>query len=257
MLRLGVEKRFTADAPICCLISGGLDSSMILALAKQTGRDVTAFTATFDQNSDDLKSARKLCSELDVKLTEVRVEVTNELIKNAIHSIEISSKAQIEIAMLCIPLAQRIYAEGFRACLSGEAADELFGGYGNFCIQASKASESGLIKLRQAQLSKMSRGNFVRCNKAFMAAGVECRLPFMEQELVERVILLNKTESPLSKGLLKKAAKLILPKWVVSRTKDTFQGGSGVARFMEEHIASPAIFYNSELRKKFGYLPKD
>ena len=83
----------------------------------------------------------------------------------------------------------------------------------------------------------MSRGNFVRCNKAFMAAGVECRLPFMEQELVERVILLNKTESPLSKGLLKKAAKLILPKWVVSRTKDTFQGGSGVARFMEEHIA--------------------
>ena len=90
-----------------------------------------------------------------------------------------------------------------------------------------------------------------------MAAGIECRLPFMEQELVERVVQLDKAESPLSKGLLKKAAQSILPKWVISRNKDTFQGGSGVARFMQERIANPVVFYNAELRKKFGYLPKD
>jgi len=257
LLKYGVQKRLTADAPVCCLISGGLDSSMILALAKQSGHDITAFTAVFNSDSDDLKAAKKLCSELEVKLIEVPIDVTDQSIQNAISSIEISSKAQIEIAMLCLPLAQRIYAEGFRACLSGEAADELFGGYGNFCIQASKANESELIKLRHAQLNKMSRGNFVRCNKAFMAAGVECRLPFMEQELVERVVQLNKAESPLSKGLLKKAAEPLLPKWVINRTKDTFQGGSSVARFMQERVANPTVFYNAELRKKFGYLPKD
>ena len=159
--------------------------------------------------------------------------------------------------MLCIPLAKRIYQEGFRAVLSGEAADELFGGYGNFCIQASKTDSLGVVALRKKQLEKMARGNFIRCNKAFMSAGVECRLPFMEQELVERVVLLDKEESPLNKKLLKQAGKDILPRWVIKRQKDTFQGGSGISHEMQTRLASPIIYYNSELRKQYGYIPKD
>jgi asparagine synthase (glutamine-hydrolysing) len=172
-------------------------------------------------------------------------------------SIEIPSKAQIEIAVLCVPLAKRIAAEGFKACLSGEAADELFGGYGNFCIQASRETDDGVIRLRLEQLAKMSRGNFVRCNKAFMAGGVECRLPFMEQRLVESAVQLTKSESPPGKKLLKMAAESILPKWIINRPKDTFQGASGVADEIARRIASPTKFYNSELRKRFGYLPED
>ena len=258
LLTDGVQQRLHADAPVCCLISGGLDSSLILALAKQQSSNVTAFTASFDSHSPDLTAARRLCSDLSVPLIEVPVDPTPDLIDQAIHTIEISSKAQIEIAILCIPLAQRIAAEGFKACLSGEAADELFGGYGNFCIQASKAkTTSDFIKLRHAQLAKMSRGNFVRCNKAFMAAGVECRLPFMQQQLVERVINLDKAESPPGKKLLKQAAKDLVPDWIVKRQKDTFQGASGIASQMQQQIASPTIFYNNQLRKQFGYLPKD
>tara|TARA_B100001063_G_scaffold171349_1_gene160481 strand:- start:9928 stop:11286 length:1359 start_codon:yes stop_codon:yes gene_type:complete len=257
LLRDGVNKRLAADAPVCCLISGGLDSSIILALAQQRSKNVTAFTARFDSDADDLKSARRLCSDLGIRLIEVPVEISTALRQEAIHSIEIASKAQIEIAMLCLPLARRIYAEGFRACLSGEAADELFGGYGNFCIKASKMKGNEILPLRKEQLSKMSRGNFVRCNKAFMAAGVECRLPFMEQGLVERVVNLLKEESPTGKVLLKKAAAPLLPPWIIKRQKDTFQGGSGLAAEMARQIANPVIVYNNELRKEFGYLPKD
>ena len=158
---------------------------------------------------------------------------------------------------MCIPLARRIYADGFRACLSGEAADELFGGYGNFCIKASKANNAEVLELRRAQLSKMSRGNFVRCNKAFMAAGVECRLPFMEQPLVEAAIQLSKADSPPGKGLLKTSARSLLPSWVINRQKDTFQGGSGMSNTVAGQVANPIVFYNTELRKSFGYLPKD
>ena len=256
-LREGVRKRLSADAPVCCLISGGLDSSIILALAKESRREVVAFTAVFERNSEDARSARRLCSDLSVPLVEVPLKLSDSAVLDAVRAIEIPSKAQIEIAILCLPLARRISADGFKACLSGEAADELFGGYGNFCIKASKASERELIELRKEQLAKMARGNFVRCNKAFMAFGVECRLPFMEQGLVESAVQLGKNESPTGKVLLKNAVRDLLPRWVVKRIKDTFQGGSGLSDAIQNRVASPIKFYNSEIRKIFGYIPKD
>jgi asparagine synthase (glutamine-hydrolysing) len=256
-LRAGIKKRLTADAPVCCLISGGLDSSLILALAKEVAPSVTAFTAVFQKDSEDAQSARRLCSDLQVPLVEVPVVCSSESIAKAICSIEIASKAQIEIAVLCLPLAAAIAERGFKACLSGEAADELFGGYGNFCIKAASATEAQIKQLRLDSLAKMSRGNFVRCNKAFMAAGVECRLPFMEQELVESVIQLGKQQSPPGKVLLKQAAEGVLPRWIVKRNKDTFQGGSGISEAVSRQIANPIKFYNTELKKQYGYLPKD
>lgn len=256
-LRAGVAKRLTADAPVCCLISGGLDSSLILALAKEYAPSVTAFTAVFQKDSEDAQSARKLCSDLQVPLVEVPVCCDSNSIAQALQSIEIPSKAQIEIAVLCIPLAKAIANRGFKACLSGEAADELFGGYGNFCIKAASATDAEIKQLRLDSLAKMSRGNFVRCNKAFMAAGVECRLPFMEQDLVESVIQLGKADSPPGKMLLKQAAESVLPRWIVKRTKDTFQGGSGISDAVARQVATPIKFYNAELKKQFGYLPKD
>lgn len=257
LIQEGVAKRLDADAPVCCLISGGLDSSMILAVAKELRKDIVAFTAVFDKTSDDAKSARRLCAELSVPLIEVLVEFNEAAILEALQAIEISSKAQIEIATLCLPLAKRVQQEGFKACLSGEAADELFGGYGNFCIQASKETDEGIVALRKEQLAKMARGNFVRCNKAFMAHGVECRLPFMEQRLVEAAVQLGKAESRPGKVLLKEACHNLLPQWVLKRQKDTFQGGSGMADEIAKHYFSPIKFYNSELKKLFGYLPEN
>jgi asparagine synthase (glutamine-hydrolysing) len=229
----------------------------VLALAVESGKDVTAYTAVVDSAAEDAVSARRLCSELSVRLVEVRCSVNSKAIMQAMESIEIPSKAQVEIAALCLPLAKRIAADGFKACLSGEAADELFGGYGNFCIKASSASDSQVIALRKEALAKMARGNFIRCNKAFMSAGVECRLPFMEQSLAEAAVQLTKRESPPGKKLLKEAAKQILPKWVIARQKDTFQGGSGASRRIAATIASPIKFYNATLKTRFGYLPKD
>lgn len=257
-LENGVRRRLAADAPVCCLVSGGIDSSLILALAKRQRPDVVAFTAVYDPASKDLAAARALCQNLAVPLTEVPVgEITVEDLREAAWAIEIASKAQIEIAALCIPLARQIAREGYKAALSGEAADELFGGYGNMCIKASGGDDEQWREIRRYHLAKMARGNFVRCNKAFLAEGVECRLPFMERPLVEGVLSLSKRDCPAGKKLLKRIAAGIIPEGVIRRPKLAFQQGAGFSQRVGQLIANPIRFYNAEITLKFGRLVRD
>jgi asparagine synthase (glutamine-hydrolysing) len=253
LLEEGVRDRLVADAPLCCLISGGLDSSIILTLAHRAKPDIVAYTAVLDPAAADLAAARRLCCELNLTLVEVPVSrPTSASLAEAVRVIELPSKAQAEITALCLPLARRIAADGFKACLSGEAADELFGGYGSMCIKGSSADDAGWRAIRLGQVAKMARGNFVRCNKAFMAHGVECRLPFMHRPLVEGVLDMSKAECPPGKAALKRAAHGIVPPWVIRRVKDTFQGGSGMAAAAASVVADPAAFYRAEVGRFYG-----
>lgn len=256
MLEQGVASRLAADAPVCCLISGGLDSSLILRMAAnhaENGREVVAYTARLESETADLKAARRLCVLYGIRLVEVPVpQPTSAALHEAVRVIEIPSKAQTEIAAMCIPLARAIASDGFKACLSGEAADELFGGYGSMCIKGSSASDAGWRDIRVAQLAKMARGNFIRCNKVFMAAGVECRLPFMERALVETVLAMTKAACPPGKRALKDAARGIVPDWVISRPKDTFQGGAGMTDAAAIAIMNPTVYYNTACRTMYG-----
>lgn len=253
MLDAGVQSRLFADAPLCVLISGGLDSALVLAMAKTTKSDVVAYTALLDEMSLDLKAARRLCAELEVPLSEVRVSRPGPAdLEAAARVIEIPSKAQVEIAAMCIPLARAIGSDGFKAALSGEASDELFGGYGNMCIKGSKADDAGWRDIRLTAVRKMARGNFVRCNKAFMAEGVECRLPFIETALVETALAMTKEQCPPGKKALKAAARGIVPDWVISRPKETFQGGAGMDEAAAVAVPDPAKFYRTVIATAYG-----
>lgn len=256
-LQAGVHKRLQADAPVCCLISGGLDSAAILTIAAKERPDVVAFTAYASEESEDLQSARRLCKELKVKLIETPVSLSVEGVREAIHAIEIASKAQVEIASLCIPLAAAIRKHGFKACLSGEAADELFGGYGNFQIQSWHMKPPQLRILRKKGWAKMARGNFLRCNKAFMSQGVEVRLPFMEPPLIAACMESTFEDNPRAKKALKQAARGKVPDWCIDREKQTFQHGAGSPSRIADLVADPLRFYKTELRNLFSYVPAD
>jgi len=257
LLRKAVKKRMVSDVPLCCLISGGLDSSYILKLAQEQQPDITAYTAYVDENNKDLFYARKLCQKLNIQLTEIRVESpTINDIKESINCIELSSKAQIEIALLALPLAKKISEDGFKVVLSGEGADELFGGYGSMCIPGSKANDEEWRNIRLKHLDKMSRGNFVRCNKIFMKYHIECRLPFMDRGIVESVLNYTKSQCPPNKKLLKETANEYLPKKIINRPKLTFQGGSGMSEAAGSLITNPTKYYNQECKNQFKELCK-
>lgn len=253
-LERSVERRLQSDVPVCTLISGGIDSSLILALAQRHQPDLVAYTIVFDEESDDLREARYVAEEFGVELREVHVPQPDEaLLREAIYAIEITMKAQIEIALHCLPLAERIYADGYRVVLSGEGADELFGGYG-MLARKSKGDWTGA---RLEGVMKMARGNFVRINKAFMAHGVEARTPYMDRELVEGVLPLSRDECPEQKKLLRAAAEGILPERTRTRHKVSFQSGSGMRDYQEAALAGKQqVRYNDVARELFGGLPK-
>lgn len=255
LLDAGVERRLVSDAPLCCLLSGGLDSSLIAMLAQRRKPDLVAFTAVMDGHpSSDLVAASRIAAALEIRLEVVKVRAPDiAALDAAAFAIETSSKAQVEIATLCIPLAAAIRANGFKVVLSGEAADELFGGYGSMVIKGYRADDAGWRDIRLGQIRKMAKGNFVRCNKVFMAHGVECRLPFMDRALVETVVNLPKAECPPGKGLLKDhAIRLGLDAKIAKRVKQTFQGAAGTDLAAAKAVANPVIYYRNVIRRHFG-----
>lgn len=255
-LEAGVEARLQADVPVCCLISGGLDSAAILALVKQRMPDVVAYVACCGGASEDLHAARAVAADLGVELREVHVPWPNEEdVVAAVNAIEIPMKAQVEIATLCLPLARAIQRDGFKVVLSGEGADEVFGGYGN--TQRHAVSDAEWIAAREYQVAKMARGNFLRVNKVFMAHGVEARLPFLERPLVEYVLGLGLEDCPPKKRLLKEAVRDLVPDLAVTREKQTFQGSAGVTGYLDDLFAGQQIkVYNEMARDLFGGIPR-
>lgn len=255
VLRAAVHKRLVSDVPVGVSLSGGLDSTLILALVLEELKDVKAFTAVMDPRSSDLEAARQVAEEFGVELVEVPVPEPGDVaIRKTIGTIEIASKAQVEIGWPTIKLAQGMAAEGIKVALSGEGADELFGGYGNMAINAR--SDRRWLEIKEEALRKQGRGNFIRVNKAFMAASIEGRLPFADQDVIQTVHKLGLRESPPHKALLKDAARGVIPDWVIDREKKTFQGAIGMISRCAALYESPIKSYNAMAKEQFNVLPR-
>lgn len=251
LLEEGVRKRLMADVPLCVLLSGGLDSSVTTALAARHRPDLVAYTCHLGETTEDLEAARVVAKHVGVELREVPLEPPGDAdVERAVLTVEVPNRTAVEIATLCLPLAQRIRSDGFKVVLSGEAADELFGGYGTLARRAQ--DDESWRAARMEFLAKMGRADFHRVNKSFMAHGVEARMPFCERGLVESVLSMGKRQCPPGKGLLKKAVADLLPAEVIRRPKLTFQGGAGARAHFDAAYPSPQRYYNSVLRTAFG-----
>lgn len=250
----GSYERTVSDVPVACLLSGGIDSAITTLIASQHVPNLVTYTAVYNENSKDLRSARKVAKYLGVELREVKVSSPSvDDINDVINTIEMSYKAQVEIGYPCIQLARKIHEDGFKVIMSGEGSDELWASYG---MSYHGIKDKGWTNYRIGLFGSQHRKNFSRCNKIFMKYGIECRLPFLNTQLVETALGLPQNivweGKSRPKAVLQEAFRGRLPDDIIDRKKVAFQDGMGIKSLYEDVVENPKKYYLTQYKNNFS-----
>lgn len=229
-----VKKRLNTDLPIIVFLSGGIDSSIVLMLAKQFHPNIAAMTIGF-AGSPDVKIATRLCRDLNIPLHILIIsfeDILNNIEKTIYHS-EYYTPNMIRGGVFSLILAQEAHHLGYKIALCGEGADEIFGGYGDFLCLTSSDS---FLAATYSFIHDLYRTQLQRIDRLGMAYAVEIREPFMDISLVEYAINLPfeykvgklAAGKEITKFILREAFKQQLPNYVILRDKITLMKGTGL-----------------------------
>lgn len=243
-LEAAVARQLMTDVPYGVLLSGGLDSSVISAIAKkyaakriESGNTEDAWWPQLHSfavgllGSPDLAAARKVADHIGTVHHEIHFTVQEGLdaIRDVIYHIETYDVTTVRASTPMYLLARVIKSMGVKMVLSGEGADEIFGGYLYF-HKAPNAEEFHKETVRK--LSKLHMYDCLRANKSLASWGVEGRVPFLDKEFMDVAMRLNPTDKmagngKMEKWILRKAFEHLLPESVAWRQKEQFSDGVG------------------------------
>ena len=239
-LTKAVKKRLMADVPFGVLLSGGLDSSLTSSIAcrllEGTGQKIHSFSIGLDADSPDTKAARKVAEFIGTEHHEIHftIEQGIEILEKLIWHLETYDVTSIRASTPMYFLSKAITEQGIKMVLSGEGADEVFGGYLYF-RNAPSAAEFQQETIDRVQ--KLFTADLLRADKSTMAHGLEARVPFLDKEFLELAIKIKpeekqpKTYEGIEKYILRKAfdtpEKPYLPEEVLWRQKEQFSDGVG------------------------------
>ena len=239
-LTKAVKKRLMADVPFGVLLSGGLDSSLTSSIAcrllEGTGQKIHSFSIGLDADSPDTKAARKVAEFIGTEHHEIHftIEQGIEILEKLIWHLETYDVTSIRASTPMYFLSKAITEQGIKMVLSGEGADEVFGGYLYF-RNAPSAAEFQQETIDRVQ--KLFTADLLRADKSTMAHGLEARVPFLDKEFLELAIKIKPEEKQpkmyegIEKYILRKAfdtpEKPYLPEEVLWRQKEQFSDGVG------------------------------
>lgn len=187
-LEAAVDNESVADVPICTILSGGVDSTIVTAILAKLRPDVRAYTVSVGDSvgKDDLLFARLAAASIGVDLVEVIVsrEEVEAGLRDAVWAVEDARWVQVAPAVPQMALARRIGADGYKVVFGGEGADELFASYNDVKRWSWRPDQYRERRLDLCQ--RLHDNNLIRGNKAMMWGGtVELRTPFLDQEVVD------------------------------------------------------------------------
>lgn len=243
-LEESVKSHLMSDVPYGVLLSGGLDSSVISAITKKFAarrvEDGERSEAWWPQlhsfavgleGSPDLKAAQEVANHLGTVHHEIHFTVQEGLdaIRDVIYHIETYDVTTIRASTPMYLMARKIKAMGIKMVLSGEGADEVFGGYLYF-HKAPSAKEFHEETVRK--LLALHMYDCARANKAMSAWGVEARVPFLDKKFLDVAMRLNPQDKMCGNGkmekyILRECFESYLPASVAWRQKEQFSDGVG------------------------------
>jgi asparagine synthase (glutamine-hydrolysing) len=244
-LEAAVKRQLMTDVPYGVLLSGGLDSSIVSAIAKKYAANrveangkqqawwpqLHSFAVGLE-GSPDLVAAQKVAAHIGTVHHEVHFTIQEGLdaVRDVIYHIETYDVTTIRASTPMYLLARVIRSMGIKMVLSGEGADEIFGGYLYF-HKAPDAKELHDETVRK--LDKLHLYDCARANKSLAAWGVEGRVPFLDKEFMDVAMRLNPEDKlsglkgRMEKWILRKAFEDLLPESVAWRQKEQFSDGVG------------------------------
>jgi len=243
-LEAAVKRQLMSDVPYGVLLSGGLDSSVTSAIAKKYAQlriesddkqaawypQLHSFSVGLE-GSPDLAAAQKVADHIGTVHHEIKFTIQEGLdaIKDVIYNIETYDITTIRSSTPMYLMARVIKSMGIKMVLSGEGADEIFGGYLYF-HKAPNAKEFHEETVRK--IDKLHMYDCLRANKSLAAWGIEGRVPFLDKEFMDVAMSLNPKDKMINgermeKWIIRKAFEDMLPESVAWRQKEQFSDGVG------------------------------
>ena len=234
------RKRLLSEVPVGVILSGGLDTSLISSIAsgllKDSGKKLPSFSIGLDADSPDNIMARKAAEFLGTDHHEIHftVEEGVTVLEKVIYHIETYDIISVRSSVPMYLLSKAIADQGIKVILSGEGADEIFGGHLYF-RNAPSAEEFQDETIERVQ--KLFTADLLRADKTTMAHGLEARIPFLDKDFLDVAIRIKteekqpKTYDGIEKYILRKAFDTTenpyLPAEVLWRQKEQFSDGVG------------------------------
>ena len=243
-LEAAVQRQLMSDVPYGVLLSGGLDSSVISAVAgkyaagrvETEGRETAWWPRLHSfavglKGAPDLIKAREVAKHIGTVHHEINYTIQEGLdaVRDVIYYIETYDVTTVRASTPMYLLARVIKSMGIKMVLSGEGADEVFGGY----LYFHKApSPQAFHEETVRKLSKLYLYDCLRANKSLSAWGVEGRVPFLDKEFLDVAMRVNPADKmcpgqTIEKRIVREAFADMLPESVAWRQKEQFSDGVG------------------------------
>ena len=176
-----------ATGEVACLLSGGVDSSSVLYALREVMDRVSAWTFAIEGGkSEDLDSARIVCESLAIPLRVVSIPIPDLqkfYLEQGVYCVETFEPPLVRNAVSYYFLCKAVREAGFKFALSGEGADEIFGGYGYLDFFPAQERDQ---KVRES-LVNVHRSYLQMADRASMYATLEVRVPYLDSDLVDMV----------------------------------------------------------------------